>query len=202
MKNNNDDKLLKIKELLKEFTASRFDDELQGFTMNLLESISRKSGLNIFRGRIEIWAASIVYVVARLNFLFDKSSDAYLPADEICSHFGVNRSTVKNKAYLIQDQCDISIGDRRFTRPEIARSFEFYITPEGFIIPAFPVSGIEAAEGDDLEELKKHEIEQKHRKEMELEEKEARRIEKKRKIAEEKRKTRDRDQLNLFDDIN
>ncbi|MCD4670251.1 MAG: DUF6398 domain-containing protein [Actinomycetia bacterium] len=202
MKNNNDDKLLKIKELLKEFTSSCFDDELQCYAMDLLETISHESGLNIFRGRIEIWAASIVYVVARLNYLFDKSSDAYLPADEICGHFVVNRSTVKNKAYQIQDHYGISIGDRRFTRPEIARSFEFLMTPEGFIIPAFPVSGIEAAEGNDLEELKKHEIERKRRKEREFKEKEARRTEKKQKIAEEKRKMRNREQLNLFDDIN
>lgn len=202
MKINNDDKLLRIKELLEGFTSSCFDYELHCFAMNLLETISHESGLSIFRGKMEIWAASIVCVIARLNFLFDKNSVEYMPLDEICSHFGVNKSTVGNKASQIQDNYGISIGDRRYTKPEIARSFEFLMTPEGFIIPAFPVSGIESAEGDDLEELKKYEIERKRRKERELEEKEARRIEKKRKIAEEKRKIRNRGQLNLFDDIN
>ncbi len=199
---NNDDRLLEIRELLLEFYSSRSDDELQDYAVNLLITICQKSYLNIFRGKIEIWAASIVYVIARLNFLFDKSSADYMHVDEICSYFGVNKSTIGNKASQIQDQYGISLGDRKYTKPEIARSFEFNVTPAGFIIPAFSESGydvlIEPAEGDDLEDLKKYETDQKRKKEREKEEKVSLRIEKERKISEEKRNNT-QNQLSLFD---
>ena len=140
MKKNSDDRLLEIRELLLEFYSSRSDEELQDYAINLLITICQKSYLNILRGRKEIWAASVIYVVARLNFLFDKNSVDYMHVDEICSYFGVNKSTIGNKASQIQDRYGISSGNRRYTKPEIARSFEFSMTHAGFIIPAFSES--------------------------------------------------------------
>ena len=62
----------------------------------------------------------------------------------------------------------ISLGNKKYTKPEIAKSFEFYMTPEGFIIPSSMVSDgkiiIEAAEGQDLEELKRYDEERKKNK--------------------------------------
>jgi hypothetical protein len=92
--------------------------------------------LSIQRGKLEIWAAAIVYAVARINFLFDPTNKVYLTADEICDFFGTKKSTVGNKAGQIQKTCDVWIGDPEFSNPEIAEMFTLYETPEGFIIPA------------------------------------------------------------------
>ena len=206
MEQNSDNKtkLSQIKELLENFCLEYFDEQLKSYSLILFKTIKKKSLMNIYRGKSEIWAASIVYVIARLNFLFDKDSDNYISVDELCDFFNVKKTTVGNKASQIEKIHNITLGDKQFTKPEIAKSFEFYMTQEGFVIPSFMFSGkeiiIEAAEGDDLEELIRYEEERKISREKKLEEKKARRTEINRKIAEEKRKKRNAGQMNLFDD--
>lgn len=194
-----------IKHLMEGFCSKYLDSELQSYSLNLFETIIKKSLLNIYRGKSEIWAASIMYVIARLNFLFDKDSDNFTSVDELCDYFNVKKSTIGDKATQIEKMYNISLGDKKYTKPEIAKSFEFYMTPEGFIIPSSMVPEreiiIEAAEGEDLEELKRYDEERKRKKEEELEKKKAHRAEINRKIGEEKKKKRNRDQLNLFDDL-
>ena len=194
-----------IKRLIEDFCSKHLDSELQNYSLNLFETITKKSFMNIYRGKSEIWAASIVYVIARLNFLFDKESDLFISVDELCSYFNVKKSTIGNKATQIEKMHNISIGDKKYTKPEIAQSFQFYMTPDGFVIPSFmpPKKEItvEAAEGEELEELKRYDEERKRKQEEELEKKRARRAEINRKIGEEKRKKRNPNQLNLFDDL-
>lgn len=193
-----------IKRLIEGFCSKYLDSELQKYSLNLFETITKKSYMNIYRGKSEIWAASIVYVIARLNFLFDKESDLFISVDELCSYFNVKKSTIGNKATQIEKIHNISIGDKKYTKPEIAQSFQFYMTPEGFIIPSMQGPKkiiVEAAEGEELEELRRYEEERKRKQAEELEKKRARRAEINRKIAEEKRKKRNPNQLNLFDDL-
>jgi hypothetical protein len=104
--------------------------------LKLCEKIGRMRKLSIQRGRQEIWAAAIVYAIARINFLFDPTNQVYLTADEICDFFSTKKSTVGNKAGQILKTCDVWIGDPEFSNPEIAEMFTFHETPEGFIIPA------------------------------------------------------------------
>lgn len=193
-----------IKHLLEGFCSKYLDSELQSYSLYLFETIIKKSLLNIYRGKSEIWAASIIYVIARLNFLFDKDRDNYISVNDLCDYFNVKKSTIGNKATQIEKMHNISLGDKKYTKPDIAKSFEFYMTPEGFIVPSSFVSGkeikIEVAEGEDLEELKRFDEERKRAEKQRLEEKQARRTEINRKIAEEKRKKREAGQLNLFDD--
>lgn len=194
-----------IKQLLENFGSKFLDDELKSYVLNLFKKISQKSLLNIYRGKNEIWAASIIYVIARLNFLFDKENDNYVSVDELCDYFNVKKSTIGNKATQIEKIYNISPGNKKYTKPEIAKLFEYYKTTDGFIIPSFLIDEkeiiIEAAEGKENEELKRFEEEQKRAEEKRLKEKQARRNEINRKIAEEKRKKRDAGQLNLFDDL-
>lgn len=58
----------------------------------------------------DIWAASIIYVIARLNFLFDKENDYYITSDTICNFFKTKKSTVGNKATEIQKICKLGLG--------------------------------------------------------------------------------------------
>jgi len=194
-----------IKHLMEGFCSEYLDSELQSHSLALLDTIIKKPLLNIYRGKSEIWAASIMYVIARLNFLFDKDSDDFISVDELCDYFNVKKSTIGNKATQIEKMYNISLGDKKYTKPEIVKSFEFYMTPEGFIIPSSMVPDreviIEAAEGEDLEELKRYDEERKRKQEEGLEKKKAQRAQINRKIGEEKKKKRNRDQLNLFDDL-
>jgi len=76
-----------LKTLVKGFCKTHLNDELTGYALKLCETLGRRRKISITQGKIEIWAAAIVYVVARLNFLFDPSHPFYLSADTICNFF-------------------------------------------------------------------------------------------------------------------
>lgn len=207
----NKDKQAKIINLVKEYSSRHFDNELKNFTLDLSETICSDSQLDMSRGRGEIWAAGIIYVIARLNYLFDKDNPLYNSVDDLCLFFKVNKSTVANKAYQIQKILNISIGDKSYTRPEISAMFEFYETEEGFIIPASVIDNdkfkiVKALETDaeiieQFFENRKRIIENKEKKRAAKRADVNRKIaEKRRKTAEEKRKKREAGQYNLFGD--
>jgi hypothetical protein len=124
-----------IKTMLEDFGREELNPLYIGFAIELLNKISRMRKLNIQRGHIEIWAAAIVYVIARLNFLFDPESDVSLSPDTICDYFGTVKSTVGNKASFIQKTCDLYYGAKGFCRQDIIDMVTFVETPEGFILP-------------------------------------------------------------------
>ncbi len=178
-----------IKDLLEAYCSEYLDIDVKSYVVRLFETIAQNPLMDIYRGSTQIWAASIVYVIARLNFLFDKESEDYISFDELCNYFDVKKSTIGNKATQIEKIYDIFFADRRYTKPEITKSFEFHMTPEGFIMPSFL---IEKATEKEIEEMKRFDEEQRLVKQQQLEKKKAAR-------AEEKRKELDAGQFKLFD---
>jgi len=124
-----------IKIMIEDFGREELNPLYVDFAVKLLNKISRMRKLNIQRGHIKIWAAAILYVIARLNFLFDPESDVPLSPDRICDYFDTVKSTVGNKASLIQKTCDLYYGAEGFCRQDIIDMFTFVETPEGFILP-------------------------------------------------------------------
>ena len=43
-------------------------------------------------GKLEIWAISVIYGLAQINLLFDKSFDPYLSADDMCNYFKTKKN--------------------------------------------------------------------------------------------------------------
>lgn len=127
--------LTKIKELTLSFCDQYFDEELTVFVLELCDRLARKRKISITRGQPDIWAASIIYVIARLNFLFDKSNPFYITADTICDFFKTKKSTTGNKASQIEKVCNIRMGEIGLCRKEISEMLLFVETPEGFILP-------------------------------------------------------------------
>ena len=106
--------------------------------------------LNIHRGRVGIWAAAIVYSIARLNFLFSPDTPHHLTADELSGWFGTKKSTVSAKASRVRHALDLSHADERFAAPHIARLFRIYESEEGLLIPAV---ALEPEESDRFQPL-------------------------------------------------
>jgi hypothetical protein len=77
--------------------------EYAQLSRQLAAALSRKRPSPIVRGKAEIWACGIVYALGTVNFLFDKSQEPYMRADELCAAFGVSQSSGSNKAKLIRD---------------------------------------------------------------------------------------------------
>jgi hypothetical protein len=134
-----------IDELMFGFCQKHLNDEYFGYARNLLKTICTEVQIDINRGRKEIWAASIIYVIARLNFLFDKENKLFITPDTICDYFKTVKSTTGNKASEIQTVCDLQIGQDGYCSPKIADMFKFYMTPEGFVLPMSALNGREVA---------------------------------------------------------
>lgn len=91
-----------IARMVTEFCNEKIDAEYAMLCEKMVRKLGRKRSNPLERGRLEIWAASVVYTVATMNFLFDKSFEPYLPLSEIHDYFGTSSSTVTQKAAQIR----------------------------------------------------------------------------------------------------
>ena len=202
---NKKQRLEEIKRLVLAFCEEHLDEELYGYALELCYMLGRKQKISISRGKKEIWAASIIYVIARLNFLFDPESEFFLSADTVCDFFGTKKSTVGNKATQIEKACNLEMGAEGLCSPEISDALTLVELPDGLVIPKsmLPKLDIVYEEADEEEtmELEKFMAEQQRLKERKAAEKKARRTEINRKIAEDKKKKKKEQdkQLKLFD---
>jgi len=123
-----------IQELLDDFSQRHLTPELARYVRRLWQRLARQHTYPITGGKPEIWASAVVYVIARLNFLFDRSSPQHLSADTICDFFGTKKSTVSAKAAQIEAICRIRMGEEGLCSREISDSFSFVKLPNGMII--------------------------------------------------------------------
>ena len=149
-------KLVEIKNLIHSFCEDYLNSELEGYCLKLCDTLGRKRTIDILRSSSELWTASIIYVIARLNFLFDQKNEYHITADDICDYFDTKKSTTGNKATQIEKLCNLSMGAEGYCSEEISDMFIFYETESGLIIPKFIVDKRiaevqRADEEDDLE---------------------------------------------------
>jgi hypothetical protein len=199
------DRRKEINELVQAFCDRHLNEELAGYALKLCDTLGRKRTLAVTRGRKEIWAAAIVYVIARLNFLFDRENEYFLTADTICEFFGSQKTTVGNKATQIEKACRIGMGAEGFCSQHISDTFTLVELPNGLVVPKSMLSDFEIvyemANEEETEEIEKFLEEQQRIKDRKAREKKARRTEINRKIAEDKRKKKQDQQLGLFDEF-
>ncbi|MBW2616859.1 MAG: hypothetical protein JRD02_11890 [Deltaproteobacteria bacterium] len=198
-----DERLKEIEALVVSFCVEHLNGDLQSYALRLCDTLGRKRKISMIRGKKEIWAASIIYVIARLNFLFDPENALFLSADTICDFFGTKKSTIGNKATQIEKACNLGIGAQGYCSPEISDALTLVELPNGLVIPKSilpkPEIVVEFADEKEEKEFQEYMAEQKRLKERKTEKEKARRAEINRKIARDKRKDQD-GQLSLFDD--
>jgi len=176
-----DERLKEIEALLVSFCVEHLNEDLQGYALRLCDTLGRKRKISIIRGKREIWAASIIYAIARLNFLFDPESELFLSADTICDFFGTKKSTIGNKATQIENACNLGMGAQGYCSPEISDALTLVELPNGLVIPKsmMPKSEIVVEFADEKEEreFQEYMAEQKRLKERKTAEEKARRAE-------------------------
>jgi len=121
--------------LLDAFSQAHLTPELAGYVRKLWEQIGRKRNYVITGGAKEVWASAVVYVIARLNFLFDSKSQNYLTADVICAFFGTKKTTMSARAADIEKACRIRMGQEGLCNQDIADALTFVKLPNGMVIP-------------------------------------------------------------------
>ncbi len=71
------------------------------------------------KGKANSWAGAILYVLGRLNFLFDHTQRPHLKAAELCSLLGLSIQTASSKARLIEQMLGIGPFDQRWCVPSM-----------------------------------------------------------------------------------
>ena len=94
---------LSITALTDQVCEQHLNDEYAALARRLAAKLARKRPSPLLRGKPEIWACAIVYALGTVNFLFDKSQDPHMSAEELCEAFGVSKSSGSNKARWIRD---------------------------------------------------------------------------------------------------
>src|SRR5207244_4967729 len=72
----------KLIQMTNGFCESYLDEEYKALCEKLIRKMSRKRVVPFLSGKIEIWAAGVVYALGGINFLFDKSSKPYARSEE------------------------------------------------------------------------------------------------------------------------
>ena len=67
----------------------------------LVGRLARKRPSPLTRGDTQIWAPGAIYAVGQVNFLFDRSQRPHMTADQLAACLGVIKTTMANKAALI-----------------------------------------------------------------------------------------------------
>ena len=89
------------------FCQAHLTDEYAQLCRKLAAKLSRKRPSPLAKGRSKSWAAAVLYTIARVNFLFDKSQTPHMRADELCRNIGVSQGTASAKSKQIMDMLDI-----------------------------------------------------------------------------------------------
>lgn len=127
----------KLIEMLSSFCDDCLNDEYKGLSIKLVEKLGRKHDVPFKRGKLENWASGIIYALAQINFLFDKSFEPYLSADDICDYFQTKKSTVSSKAKNIRDMLKMEYFDSEFSTSHMqSQKPSFHMEPKtGLIMP-------------------------------------------------------------------
>lgn len=114
---NMQDKFDAIMQLIDDFCKTHLNDEYAQVCRAMTAKLARKRPSPLVSGQVKTWAASVVYAVGQVNFLFDKSQTPYIAAGDLAAAFGVAPSTAANKAKLIRDALNIRMMDPDWTLP-------------------------------------------------------------------------------------
>jgi hypothetical protein len=112
-------------EMTSGFCDRYLDDDYKQLCENLIRKMSRKRRVPFLSGRMEIWAAAVVYAIGSINFLFDKSFKPYVTAGDICNYFCTSQSTTSQKAKAIRDMFKLTYWDKEFSTSHVKQTSPF-----------------------------------------------------------------------------
>ena len=108
-----------IAELTDGVCEKHLNDEYAELARKVIAFLSRKRPSPLLRGGANTWACGILYALGFVNFLFDKSQEPYLSAEQLCDVFGVKKSTGYNKSRVVRDTLKMRQFDPRWCLPSL-----------------------------------------------------------------------------------
>ncbi len=103
------DRAREILAIADDVCRSHLDVEYAHCSRELIGQLARRRPSPLARGAARIWAAGVIYAIGQVNFLFDPSQQPHLSADQLAELLGVVKTTMANKAALINKALDIGV---------------------------------------------------------------------------------------------
>jgi len=127
-----------ITELTDKFSKEYLSDEYALLSRYATAALCRKRPSPLVKGYINTWACAIIYALGQVNFLFDKSQEIYVSANDLCEGFGIAKSTASNKSKTVRDLLKMSQMDPNWCLPSKMDSNPrvWTIMYNGFIVDA------------------------------------------------------------------
>ncbi len=119
------ERLNEINRLASEFCDNYLDAEYKRLCEKLIRKMSRKHNVPFLRGRLDVWAASIIHALGQINFLFDRNTKPYVSASFIADYFNTSMSTTGQKAKRIRDMFKLRYFDGEFSTSYIKEQDPF-----------------------------------------------------------------------------
>jgi len=118
--------------------AEHLDAVYADLCRRLVGKLARKRPSPLTRGDLTIWAASVIYCLGQVNFIFDPSQSPHASADELSAWLGVKKSTMANKARMIRESAGVSDFNAEFLRPDVMESvgLVWLVQVDGMVVDA------------------------------------------------------------------
>lgn len=108
--------------LVSNFCDDKLNDEYKQLSIKLIQKLGRKREVPFKRGKLENWAGGVIYALAQINFLFDKSFEPHISTDDICDYFKTKKSTTSNKARDIRKMLNLDYYNNEFSTQHMLNS--------------------------------------------------------------------------------
>jgi len=132
------DRAQAITEVTDAACREHLDDEYGRIARRLVARLARKRPSPLARGDVRIWAAGVIYAVGQVNFLYDRTQTPHLTADQLAERLGVVKTTMANKAGLINRTLGIGIFEAELTRIAMIEQhpMAWIVEVDGFLVDA------------------------------------------------------------------
>jgi hypothetical protein len=127
-----------ITELTDGFCAQHLTEEYRDLCRTMTAALSRKRPSPLVNGPIKSWACTIIYMIGKVNYLFNKDSKPYMRADQLCRHFDLQAKTISARATRLSAMLGITALDPDWMLPSLAgeNPRNWYIMVDGLMIDA------------------------------------------------------------------
>ena len=110
----------RIIDLAVTFCNEHLDEECALLCTKMAQKLGAKQDSPFQSGRVEVWAAGVVYTICSINLLFSKKYRVKVSTTDICDYFGASASTVSQKMRDIKDLLKIDpVFDTEFKLKEV-----------------------------------------------------------------------------------
>ena len=92
------------------------DEEYARLARRIVARLARKRPSPLARGDVRTWGAGAIYALGHMNCLFDRGQTPHMTAGELAEALGVVKTTMANKAGVINRVLGLSVFEPDLTR--------------------------------------------------------------------------------------